>query len=291
MRYVEKRVSVPSGNDWHYLTVLSDLHLGNPDAAVDELQALIKERRKLKNHHFALLGDNGDCIVPSDLKRYQASRVIPRIMPSDDYARALVEYQLDVLRDARPLDLVVTGNHESVYLKRHHIDLVSMFAALHPDKPAIGGMCGMLSYVMSIGPGQQRHHSYSVNLLYHHGAWYGQARIPPGALRWAHESAEGWDVFLFGHNHRAASCVDAKFHRPERGGGDEMLARDVQVCACGSHLRGYQTHDSPGYAEERGHAPTPIGAPLIRWRRATTQRHELQRVTLSHNRPEIHVDR
>lgn len=278
-------------NEWNHLTVLSDLHLDSPDSDVDSLQRLIRDRKKLgPRHRFILLGDNNDAIVPTDYKRYRPSGARPKLVSRDDYINAMVDYTLDILREARPLEMVVTGNHESQLMARYHVDPISMFCSQHPDRPRAGGMCGFLRYKMRFGGGDANAGGYNLTLLYHHGAWFGMARIPPGAVRWAHEAAEGWDIFCYGHNHRYGATCDAKMRMPARGCLDEAVARDVYIVSCGTHLRNYQTHDAPGYGEVRGHSVTKIGAPLISWRRATTIRREIERVNLDHNRPEIKIE-
>jgi len=290
MRSTEVRLELKPGNPWVNLKVLSDLHLGNKDVDLDALRREIKQHNKLPNHRYILNGDNADSIVSTDIKRYQPSRQVGHVAGKDNYLKAIVEYKLDILKDARPLDLVVMGNHEEKLLRVNHMDVVDAFCSAHPDKPTNGGMCGFISYIHRTNR-NKNHGGYTVTILYHHGAWYGMARVPSGALRWAHEGNEGWDIFCFGHNHKTGGCIDPKMRPPQRSNGGDAIARDLHIVGCGTFLRNYMTRESPGYSEVRGHSVSAIGAPLIRWHRATTGRHELSHSNSEHSRPEIVIER
>jgi len=225
------------------------------------LRRLIRERAALPNHRFIGLGDWGDWVLPSDRKRHRPSNIIPELASCDDIDAAIVDYQAKTLAGAVPLDLVAVGNHEATIINRGHRNPVRRLC--EKLGTTYGEYCGMLRYNMRAAGNTA---CVSLTILYHHGAWYGKNPIPPGAIDWANTTAEGWDMFLFGHNHRKGRVELSKLRAPRRG--NVAVARAQHVVACGTHLRNYQHGPGrgPGYGEMKGHAPAPIGAPLIRWR-------------------------
>ncbi len=256
---VEVDLIYKPGQSYH-LTPLFDLHLDADDSDADALAALIKERNKLPNHSYICGGDIGDWIVPTDLKRYRASNARLSLAQCDDFVDQALEYQVSVLSKCNKIDMLVDGNHEQTILGRHHVDVVAELASRLPGKPQLGGMSGFLRYNLrwnTTGNGLK-----SFVAAYHHGFSAGQAAISPATVRWFTESLEGWDVGLFGHNHKSGEYQFSTM-RPAKSG--PPVARDRRLVACGTFLRNYQSDRHAGYGEIRGDAVTHIGAPLIRW--------------------------
>lgn len=257
---------VHDDNGWYSLTPLSDLHLDSEDCDVTALKKLIAKRNEIPGHRFIFLGDVGDWIVPSDRKRHRISNAVLSVANRDDAFAAITEYQYEVLRECNEIDLFAQGNHELSALKNHHCDPIQYLITRFRDdgrRIAHGGLSGFLRYDFADGRGVRRE---GLTILYHHGVWFGKADLPLGALDFA-STCEGYDVFLFGHNHKLATSVRGRLRPEWHRGSDRIVARDIRIATCGTFARGYLSSTMPSFSEQRAHAPTAIGAPLIKWRR------------------------
>jgi predicted phosphodiesterase len=257
------RLPLDQASEWQHLTPLSDLHIDSRDCDHDALAKLIRERNALRNHRYILLGDVGDWIVPSDRKRHQPSNAVDEIASADDVIGATTDWIISKLSAAKHIDLIATGNHEAALLSHCHYDATTAVCrGLKGPQP--GGFCGFLRYRF----GESTTARQGLTVLYHHGAWAGMQSLPPGAVRWATQECEGWDVFAFGHNHRLAVDVKPAFRAPKIG--RTAYARRRTIVACGTHLRTHCDRGAPSYSAVKGHGCAPVGAPLIRWRVART---------------------
>jgi len=236
------------------LTVYSDLHTESQACAVNLLDAHMKRRATLPNSYFACIGDIGNWIMPGD-KRHQASTPIPEIASQDAYVTATIDYQYELLHDYNWLWLG-TGNHETSMLKYHGTDVVKFLL----DRLGVteGGYSGFARLRWHL-------HGKCVctsTLLYHHGAWGGVAtKGIIGAERYA-ASHDGWDVFVFGHNHHCHVHHNSKLYMTQNG---VIKHRDCYIVNTGTFQLSSRQGGSPQYSEIRGYQPVAITAPLIKF--------------------------
>ena len=250
-------------SEWQHFTPLGDTHLDSSDSDEMALRRDLKERDGLTGHMILGLGDWGDWVLPDD-KRHAAGNLRPKLAAAADTTEAILAYQASFFDKLdSPVKLLLTGNHEATVNKRHHTDVIARLARRLSPKPVTPGVCCWVR-MKARGPDNGVCTWY---ILLHHGAWYGQAAMPHGAVRWAtHDMESSWQLFCFGHNHRKASEELAQM--APKHTGDEAIAKNSRIVACGSYLRSYMSKEGgvPGYGEQKGMSPTAIGAPLVRWR-------------------------
>ena len=256
--------------EWVHITPLSDLHIESDAFDNDGFQAFMRERCKLPNHRVILLGDVMDLVVPRDLKRWRPSVQDPKISGRDDWVNAAIEVAVERLAiPGAEYDLVIPGNHEDEFVKRHGVDVTSILA--HRLKCQRGGYSGYMHYrlcskmMTKSGPkGEKRPRTRIFTMAYHHGAWGGRVIKGFGGARDWFRGFDGWHMALYGHNHQVLIHRENRV-RPGRGGA--VVHYPVYYVATGSWVESYsedgkKTH----YAERAGHMPTTQYTPLIKVR-------------------------
>jgi len=242
------------------ITPLSDLHIESANFELGAFDRLMKER---EGHRVLLLGDVMDLVVPTDLKRWRSSVQDSSIAGRDDWFNAALDLAVERLaKSGAQYDLVIPGNHEDEYIKRHGTDVTSMIA--RELRCSRGGYSGIICYVLrpTSASGEPFKHSVKLPILYHHGAWGGRVMKGFGGARdWA-RAFDNWAIFCYGHNHQATVHREVGFRVTPKGRLEEFPR--YFVCT-GSWVEnfsddGKNTH----YAERAGHMPTPRCAPLIR---------------------------
>jgi len=188
-----------------------------------------------------------------------------RLAGRDDWFNAALDLAVERLTATETqYDLVIPGNHEDEFCKRHGVDTTSMLA--RELRCARGGYSGIVLYRLRAvaGNGKRYAHSSALPILYHHGAWGGRVMKGFGGARdWA-RAFDNWAIFAYGHNHQATVHREVGFRVTPKGKLEEFPR--YFVCT-GSWVENFaedakHTH----YAERAGHMPTPRCAPLIRAR-------------------------
>ena len=242
------------------ITPISDAHVDSQDCDYAALTNLIQSRASLPNHRGILLGDNQDLVVPTDLKRWRPSVQHKDLVGKDDWVNASVRFAVERLKiPGITWDLVVPGNHEDEFLKRHGVDTTSMLAfALNTRR---GGYSGILEYILRLKSGPGKPHGHVFRIAYHHGAWGGRVIKGFGGARDWFRAFDDWHVALWGHNHQSHAHREWRL----RPGGNRLEKYSVYFVNCGSWVDTYS--DEAGrthYGERQGYAPSPTSAPLIR---------------------------
>lgn len=251
-------IPIQSGETMN-LTVYSDLHTEAQGTAIHLLSEHMKRRAALPNSLFACIGDVGNWVMPRD-PRHMPTTPIPEIAARDDYVNAALDYQYDRLKDYKWLFMGV-GNHETAMLVHHGIDVGALLCDRLGTKQA--GYSGFARLRWVLGETCV----CTSTLLYHHGAWGGVAsKGIIGAGRYA-GAFDGWDVFVFGHNHHCHVHHDTKLYMTQRG---EIKNRDVFTVNTGTFQLTSRQGGTPQYSEIRGYAPVAITAPLIKFRHERT---------------------
>lgn len=254
-------VDVPcTGNQWHYITPLSDLHMESAAFPTDDFLALMHTRNKEHISHRAfIIGDVADLVVPVDTKRFRMS--VSRQSTRDDWANEAVEViTKEILAANTKIDMVSPGNHEDEFLKRHGTDITSMIAyALRAQR---GAYSGYIRYRLKDPSGRVLGEPFTI--AYHHGAWGGRViKGFSGARDWF-RGFQGWHMALFGHNHQVTALPERHQRITPKG---RLVSYKAFYVNTGSWPESWDIEDGRNthYAERAGFMPTLQTTPLIRF--------------------------
>lgn len=232
-----------------HIHIYSDIH-GQWDRVIPHM----RERNKLKNSKFILLGDNDEWILAKD-PRYLPSKMPKELLGVDDYIDAAVRMQADRLKEFDLL-FISMGNHDFEMLNRHATcptaRLARTLGCLY------GGWSGFLR--LRFRSTTTRQIKARFNLLYHHGGASGSVtKGMPWAQRFAARH-EGWDVFAFGHTHQLWCDHIVSQYMNENG---NLSRRPQWIVNTGTWLETYDEGLTPSYGERRGYPPIAMACPLI----------------------------
>jgi len=224
------------------------------------LKKHMDRRAALPNSRFIAIGDMGDLILPNDLKRYMPSAGSRRSLADKGYDAVLDNHVDNFINEYAhyPWDMFGIGNHEHGVLKRHYVNVGQKIT--QGLKCKYGGYSGFLRYSFrGKNHKNQKGWGCSVNFLYHHGAWGGRVMKGFGGARDYARMFEGWDVFLYGHNHHLV------VHQENKGQFTQWATykeKDRYFVNCGTFLKTNKIGVT-SYGEKRGYAPVALGAPLV----------------------------
>lgn len=246
------------------ITPLSDLHIESSAFDLEAFNELMSERAKLPNHRALLLGDVMDLVVPVDLKRWRASVQDASLAGRDDWLNAGLDIAVERLTaSGAKYDLVIPGNHEDEFKKRHGVDVTSMLA--RELRCPRGGYSGIIQYEPWIKcNGKFRRGPSMIRIAYHHGAWGGRVIKGFGGARDWFRAFDGWHIACYGHNHQTLVHREARFRVSKAG---KLQEYPVYFVGTGSFVESYsEDATTTHYAERAGHMPTTRRTPLIRMR-------------------------
>jgi hypothetical protein len=183
----------------------SDLHIGarafDEDRLKYDLDWAVENEAKI-----FMNGDIFDLIVPSDRKRYSVS--------SDKYAataqvNCVLEEAYKILEPYfEHIYGIGIGNHESEFIKRHHIDITSILIHEINKKrknttPAVHlGYTGFIRLNFKHTTGGARR---NFDIFYNHGQG-GNAEVTRGMIDLNRYQTKGCDLIWLGHKHK---CISA----------------------------------------------------------------------------------
>ncbi len=219
------------------LALFSDLHICGGDVDMirmkhDFEQAVKEDRRILIN------GDIAELILPSDRKRWTASKMQSQ---RDDVLNEQLDKVYIFLKPyADSIDVIGTGNHDESPIKYDSFDLVgALIALLNRDKTNgcihRGGYQGYVQYKLM--PTTKKRGSIPFTIYMHHGSG-GSAPVSKGMIDfnrvvYSHNA----DLIWLGHKHTAIQDNGIM-----RDGLDQMGNYVQKVCKA-VITPGYKTHD------------------------------------------------
>ena len=239
----------------HNFTVYSDLHEESIHANKSYLDKHMRIRSELPRAKFFGIGDFSDFIVPSDTRRFTASNPNEKLRGVDDYIDVEVDNLVDRFGKYDWL-MIGEGNHCHQVLKRHHTDPAARFS--RKIGAHFGGYSGFIR--LKFVDGVSRGARCSFTMLYHHGAWGGKVLKGFGGARDYARHFEGWDVFVYGHNHHCNVHHEAKVNMNSHGTLEKKSRYFVNT---GTFYDGITQKGPTSYAEVSGYAPVALAAPLI----------------------------
>lgn len=237
------------------VTCYSDLHDDATACAHDQLKAHMERRAALSNPVFLGIGDTGNWIMPGQDRRHTPSTPLAELATRDDYIDAAIALQVERYK-GYPWRMFGLGNHETSIINHHHTDPVRRLCdALNVPW---GGYSG--HYIMRFYIEGESTPRCKATILYHHGA--GGGKVQKG-FGWARDwglRQEGWDVFVFGHNHYCHTHHETVTSPTERG---KLRSRDVHFVNTGTFQRSMEQGSMPAYSEIKGYFPVALTSPLI----------------------------
>lgn len=237
------------------LLFVSDLHLGSSGINEQRIRREFDDALE-KGARILIGGDILDAIWISD-PRYLKSGLGPSVISRQDEMNAALEYWKEFMQEySGAIDFLGMGNHESVLLERHGIDLNRLLAislGLDPNR-VCGGYWSVISY--SFTPAGRKH-SCELSIFYHHGSG-GGAPITRGMIEVSRTKmyVEGVDIIWQGHTHDRWVAPYSVL-RVERGGYPAF--GEVMVIRTG----GYRYWGSNPWENRRGHLPKAHGGVFV----------------------------
>ena len=260
------------GQEFGFL-LMSDLHIGSADVDYRKIKVELEEA-KILGDRILINGDILDAIIPKDHKRYTPGAVHPRLANRSDVLDGAIEWAVEILAPyASLVDMIGTGNHETVIEKYHGTDpvrrLVQMLKTCN-SQVEYGGMTGFIEYRFAY-ESKKGHGGNGRRFViwYHHGSG-GASPVTKGTIDF---HRRGWvrsDIKWLGHKHNRLNFHEVCLECPEQG--DEPKRVEVRCVMTGSYFKTYlgQSQESlmkngrrSSYASDWGLAPQGMGGARV----------------------------
>jgi len=275
MEVITKVLEYPSRLDKFYLYPLGDIHLGVVHCDEDLLRAKVKEIKNTENAYWLGMGDYGDCITPSDFKRWEGRILAPWMKDCvDNIGPTQVEMVNDILSPIWGKCLgLIEGNHDDSIRRFNHYDFMTELLKKANKKrkppwdrvPYGGVSCFVNLRFRRFGKDwakQERGedaHSIIIHARHGEGAARTSGARALAVLRLAQTFVNA-HITLSGHIH-GQEAPDL----PER-----LILKDGQIKAfdgiatmTGAWLKAYAQNIPPCYLERWGTPPSQLGCPRI----------------------------
>lgn len=251
------------------------MHIGAVHSDEERLKEKVREIKSLGRHAIVLgMGDYGDCITPSDLKRWDARILAPWML--DDMNEDLPAWMRSNMDNIGPGILrkvdeilspiwssfvtLIEGNHDDGIRKHNHYNFMKelLLKANKKFKVAYGGVqCFVVLHFV-------RKNSNEVHdILVHARHGEGHARTSGAranaVLRMA-QSTPTANVTLMGHLHGQESPDIPQRFDVVRG---KLKEKNAIATMTGAWLRAYMQGVPPSYLERYGCPPSVLGCPKI----------------------------
>lgn len=233
------------------LALFSDLHIGADDVDMKTMRRDLSQAAD-EDRRFNFNGDVAELIIPSDRKRFTASKLISN---RDDVINETLEMAFKELKPyADFIDVIGTGNHEDTPAKYNGFDFIGALVMLlnrerSKTLPAIHRATyqGYVQYKMK--PTTKKTTVSPFTIYHHHGAGGGapvtKGMIDFNRMVYSHIA----DLYWMGHKHTAIQ--DNGIMRD----GLNMVGNYVKKNSKAVVTPGYKTHEidtSKGYRVRYG---------------------------------------
>ena len=228
------------------LALFSDLHIGAEDCDLKTMRRDLATSAD-ENRRISINGDVAELIVPSDRKRFTASKLLSH---RDDVINETLELAFKELKPfADYIDVIGTGNHEEAPIKYNSFDFIGALIVLLNRERAVtlppihrAAYQGYMQYKLK--PSGKRSSVVPFTIYHHHGAG-GSAPVTKGMIDfnrmiYSHIA----DLYWMGHKHTAIQDNGIVRDRLNQNGGY------VQTVSKAVITPGYKTHEidsEPGY--------------------------------------------
>lgn|GEM_PF-1538929 len=260
MRFLAKHIDY-SPDKPIKIVAFSDLHIGHAEHSLKYLRKFLQPHLEDPNTYFLGLGDHIDCIIPSDLKRFDMTTIHPD-MRQDLRAGALLDLQVEefcrVFEPIRDRIIGLTmGNHEANILRRYGTDCHARIC----DRLRVENLGYSFLMVLVLRMANPRGRVRTVRLFGHHG-WGGASRTQGGQVTKFARAMEQWDadVYLFGHSHDLWSKTIPRVGVNNRG---KVVHRDIIVANTGTFKKTLNQLPIPSWEETKGFPPRMLGGVVL----------------------------
>jgi hypothetical protein len=163
------------------LALFSDLHIGADDVDHELMKRDLSNAKK-ENRRILINGDIAELILPSDKKRWSASKMNSQ---RDDVLNEALEQSFDILKPyADNIDLIGTGNHDESPIKYDSFDLVGALVGLLNREKTNGNIhrAGYQGYIKYMLRPKTKKHASTPFVIYHHHGSGGSAPVSKGMI-------------------------------------------------------------------------------------------------------------
>ena len=256
----QRRIEIDGRGGHCTIWNVADIHLGCKNCDEERLVRVIKAIEADPHSYFVLLGDQMECIVPQDRKRWDPRTVSDWVWQHTDGLRQPVEAQKERLFEyLKPIAGkclgVVNGNHE---------ESVATYYAQNPGAWLAGQLkapyldaCGVIPLLIARGKDERSFPGFACTIIADHGTT--TATTPGGRANMLQRSMHRWegvDVVMMGHAHSQDIVVLERigFDKARR---DTKMHRTVGILS-GAFFRTY-LKDVPSYGEKKSYQPAVLG--------------------------------
>ncbi len=274
MEVIEKIIEY-TRSDKFYFYDLSDLHIGATHCDEDALIEKVYEIKSLGRQAIVLGGgDYGDCITPSDIKRWDARILAPWLL--DDINPKLPIWMRSNMDNIGPGILrrvdeilspiwgsfvgLIEGNHDDNIRKHNHYNFMKELLLLANKKntvPYAGVQCFLVLHF------KRKNSNESHDIMIHARHGEGSARTSGAralaVLRMAQSTPDA-DITLMSHLHGQES-PDIPQRLTVRKG--KIKEKNALATMTGAWLLAYKQGVPPSYLERYGSPPSVLGCPRI----------------------------
>jgi hypothetical protein len=242
---------------------LGDAHVDSTDCCTHKLHADL-ERIAGEDCRVIIGGDFNNMIFARD-PRFTASGLIKHLATCDDPADAVVDYNLGFLEPiADKIDLIISGNHEEEYQKRHGTNPAKR-TAKELGVPYFS-YYALIRYFLRDETGSGRCSRGWV----HHGHG-GNAPVTKGMIPLNRVATyTRFDWIMLNHLHQKTYSETTTLD--DSGGFGKGRLSEVPIAGlhCGTYARNY-AGETASWSAQKGHPPARLGASklYLDWARDT----------------------
>lgn len=258
MRYLSKQIPYKLGEPIR-LVMFSDTHVGSKGFAKNHFKKFLASSMDHPNAFLLGIGDQLDCIIQSDVKRFQISGIDPKYLSSDTPDEVLDMQKDEFISIMEPykdrLLGLLLGNHCYNITKRYGTNVHRQICnTLGVEN--LGYSC-LLLLKLSENGGRGRSYTIYAN----HG--FGAGTVSEGysitkysRLIYAYDA----DCYVTAHDHQLY------YKRLSRVGVNQsgnMQDKTIILCNTGAFCKSLSDSDMPAYAEVKGYPPRVLGGIVL----------------------------
>lgn len=259
MRYLFKEIEITAGKAAR-LVLFSDTHDGSAFFARKTFRQFLRDNMEDAPDSYLMgLGDQLDCIVPADIKRFQLSIIDPKFLVSphpdevlDAQAKDFVEL-LDPYKDR--LIGLAEGNHEEQIRRRYGTNIHRRICnELGCENLGRSFLMVLRLRTGTVGP-------RSIRIYGHHGHGGGSRTAGGNLTKYAYFlSSYDADIYLAGHSHDLWVKKIARIGINENG---KMQHKNMVLANTGTFAKTLSDTDVPSWEETKGFPPRLLGGLVL----------------------------
>lgn len=261
MEVIEKTIEYTRPEKFYFYP-LGDIHKGVIHCDEDLLEETVNQIKKERNAFWLGMGDYGDCITPSDFKRWDGRILAPWMRGQEDNIgpaqRDSIDEQLSPIWN-KCLGLI-EGNHEESIRRFNHYNLIKELldkANKKGNVPYAGVSCFVRLNFRRKGTNES--HDFIIHARHGEGSARTSGARALAVLRLS-QSMVNAHIVLMGHLHGQES-PDIPQRLILRSG--KIKSFETIATMTGAWVRAYMQGVPPCYLERWGTPPSTLGCPRI----------------------------